>query len=221
MPPVIAIIAAAGQGKRLGASLPKAYVELAGRPLLERSVSAMVAAHVDQIIVVVDQTMEDHARIILADYSVQFVHGEGERMDSVRCGINAITAADAVVLIHDAARALTPPDMIRRLADAVIGDVQAAIPVLPVADTVKQVHNNIVTATPARADLRIVQTPQAFRLRVLQEANQTYFRNPTFSATDDASIVEHYGIPVHCIPGDPRAFKITTPTDLIFAAALL
>ena len=216
---VIAIIAAAGQGTRLGADLPKAYVELAGRTLVERSVRAMIDAGVDHIIVVIMPAMEETARRILADYpNVQLVHGAGERVDSVWRGIQAIptTDDDAVVLIHDSARALTPPDMILRVAQAVTGDVQAAIPVLPVADTIKRVAN-----TPARADLRIVQTPQAFRLGTLREANQTYFRDPSFVVTDDASLVEHLNIPVHCVPGDPLALKITTPIDLTLAAALL
>ena len=177
---VIAIIAAAGQGTRLGADLPKAYVELAGRTLMERSVRAMIDAGVDHIIVVIMPAMEETARRILADYpDVQLVHGAGERVDSVWRGIQAIptTDDDAVVLIHDSARALTPPDMIRRVAQAVTGDVQAVIPVLPVADTIKRVADTVVVDTPARADLRIVQTPQAFRLGTLREANQTYFRD--------------------------------------------
>ena len=214
---VIAIIAAAGQGTRLGADLPKAYVELAGRTLMEHSVRAMIDAGVDHIIV-------ETARRILADYpDVQLVHGAGERVDSVWRGIQAIptTDDDAVVLIHDSARALTPPDMIRRVAQAVTGDVRAVIPVLPVADTIKRVADTVVVDTPARADLRIVQTPQAFRLGTLREANQTYFRDPSFVVTDDASLVEHLNIPVHCVPGDPLAMKITTPIDLTLAAALL
>ena len=220
---VIAIIAAAGQGTRLGADLPKAYVELAGQTLMERSVRAMIDAGVDHIIVVIMPAMEETARRILADYpDVQLVHGAGERVDSVWLGIQAIpTTDDAVVLIHDSARALTPPDMIRRVAQAVTGDVRAVIPVLPVADTIKRVTDTVVVDTPARADLRIVQTPQAFRLGTLREANQMYFRDPSFVVTDDASLVEHLNIPVHCVPGDPLAMKITTPIDLTLAAALL
>ena len=223
-PMVIAIIAAAGQGTRLGADLPKAYVELAGQTLMERSVRAMIDAGVDHIIVVIMPAMEETARRILADYpDVQLVHGAGERVDSVWRGIQAIptTDDDAVVLIHDSARALTPPDMIRRVAQAITGDVRAVIPVLPVADTIKRVADTVVVDTPARADLRIVQTPQAFRLGTLREANQTYFRDPSFVVTDDASLVEHLNIPVHCVPGDPLAMKITTPIDLTLAAALL
>ena len=221
---VIAIIAAAGQGTRLGADLPKAYVELAGRTLMEHSVRAMIDAGVDRIIVLVNPAMEETARRILADYpNVQLVHGAGERVDSVWRGIQAIptTDDDAVVLIHDSARALTPPSMIRRVAQAVTGDVRAAIPVLPVTDTIKRVADTVVVDTPARADLRIVQTPQAFRLGTLREANQMYFRDPSFVVTDDASLVEHLNIPVHCVLGDPLAFKITTPIDLTLAAALL
>ena len=159
---VIAIIAAAGQGTRLGADLPKAYVELAGRTLMERSVRAMIDAGVDHIIVVIMPAMEETARRILADYpDVQLVHGAGERVDSVWRGIQAIpTTDDAVVLIHDSARALTPPDMIRRVAQAVTGDVRAVIPVLPVADTIKRVADTVVVDTPARATCGSCKPPR-------------------------------------------------------------
>ena len=161
---------------------------------MERSVRAMIDAGVDHIIVVIMPAMEETARRILADYpDVQLVHGAGERVDSVWRGIQAIpTTDDAVVLIHDSARALTPPDMIRRVAQAVTGDVRAVIPVLPVADTIKRVTDTVVVDTPARADLRIVQTPQAFRLGTLREANQMYFgtrvlSSPTTLASSNTS----------------------------------
>ncbi len=228
-PAVFGLIAAAGQGTRLGAQVPKAYVELAGRTLLERSVKLLAdSGVVDHLVVLVDPVMEDTARDILAGWPVTFVHGGGERADSVWAGLKAIeasSAADAVVLIHDAARALTPPEMVARVAQAVIDGAPAAIPVLPVADTIKTVRDNsgaqFVEATLNRAQLRAVQTPQAFNLQALCAANRDYFaRRPDFVATDDASLMEWHGQPVTTVPGDPLAFKITTPLDLALARAL-
>src|SRR5690625_3561394 len=120
---VIALVAAAGRGTRLGAELPKAFVELRGRSLLERSVQAMITAEVvDEIIVLVSADMADFAEKLLrsrglldnGEVPVRFVHGGGERVDSVWAGLQAIGYDDAVVLIHDSARALTPPGMIAR-----------------------------------------------------------------------------------------------------------
>lgn len=228
---VVALVAAAGQGTRLGADIPKGYVPLRGRPLVVRSVQAMIhSAVVDEVIVLISPDMEGYARAILekenlfsAEIPVRLVHGGGERADSVYEGLKAIEAEDAVVLIHDAARALTPPGMIARVARAVLSGQRAVIPVLPVADTIKVVDNHdVVVGTPARADLRAVQTPQGYSLAALREANERYFGldDPGFVATDDASLMEWYGAKVHCVQGDPMAFKITTPIDYALAKAV-
>lgn len=225
---VSALVAAAGQGTRLGATLPKAYVELAGKTLVERSVRAMLdSGVVDDIAIVVSPSMEDHARVIfekaeLTD-SVRFVHGSVERADSVWEGLKSIPDEDGIVLVHDAARALTPPDMIARVVGAVQAGAPGVIPVLPVADTIKRVDGIQVIDTPDRATLRAVQTPQAFDLATLRAANEKYFASSTrtFVATDDASLMEWFGQPVTTVEGDGMAFKITTPIDLTLANAII
>ena len=225
-PRVIALVAAAGKGTRLGAEVPKAYVELRGRTLLERSVQAMVTSGiVDEVIVLVSPTMESYAERILtrveADIPLRLVHGGGERADSVWAGLQAIPDEDAVVLIHDAARALTPPGMIARVAKRVLEGATAVIPVLPVADTIKEVEGDTVLATPDRSRLRAVQTPQGFSLAALRHANEDYWeQNPDFTATDDASLMEWHGSRVDTVQGDTFAFKITTPIDLVLAKAV-
>lgn len=154
-------------GTRLGAEVPKAYVELQGRTLLERSVAAMAhSGVVKRAVVTVSPAMEDTARTLLADapLPITFVHGGGERADSVWAGLQAIDEEDAVVLIHDAARALTPPAMIARVAQTVLDGAPAVIPVLPVSDTIKIVDAERVVSTPDRSSLRAVQTPQGFDL---------------------------------------------------------
>lgn len=222
---VVAVVAAAGQGTRLGANVPKAYVPLRGRSLLERSVTALETAEVcDKIYVVISPAMEQVARTLLAGHDVEFVHGGAERADSIYAGLRAIEYEDACVLIHDAARALTPPGMIARVARAVLEGAPGAVPVLPVADTIKQVDaNGMVTATPSRAELRAVQTPQGFDLHTLLRANEAYFAagdTAGFSATDDASLMEWFGVPVRTVQGDPMAFKITTPIDMRLAQSI-
>lgn len=220
---VVAVVAAAGQGTRLGADVPKAYVPLRGRSLLERSVTAMETAEiVDAIYVVVSPAMEPVARRALQGHEVTFVHGGAERADSIFAALKAIPLADACVLVHDAARALTPPGMIARVARAVLDGAPAVVPVLPVADTVKEVSaDGAVVATPDRSRLRAVQTPQGFDLRELRAANEAYFAGEQdFVATDDASLMEWYGAKVATVQGDPMAFKITTPIDLRLATSI-
>ena len=225
---VVALVAAAGQGTRLGASVPKAFVPLRGRSLVERSVTAMIhSAVVDEIIVLDSPEMETFARTTLgelldAEVPVRIIHGGGERADSVWAGLQAVPDDDAVVLIHDAARALTPPGMIARVARAVLAGLPAVIPVMPVADTIKRVQGNTVTDTPDRSTLRAVQTPQGFSLARLREANRRYFADPApgFTATDDASLMEWAGVEVRTVQGDPMAFKVTTPIDMMLARTI-
>ncbi|KGF24576.1 2-C-methyl-D-erythritol 4-phosphate cytidylyltransferase [Corynebacterium tuscaniense] len=218
---VVALVAAAGRGTRLGAEIPKAYVPLRDRTLLERSVTAMeTSAVVDHIGVLVSPDMEPLARERLCGHDVQFIHGAGERVDSVWAGLQALPFDDAVVLVHDAARALTPPGMIARVARGVLAGAPAVVPVLPVADTIKLVDAaGDVLSTPDRSQLRAVQTPQGFDLATLREANEAYFAADAmdFTPTDDASLMEWFGVAVSTVQGDPMAFKITTPIDLVLA----
>ena len=174
-PRVIALIAAAGRGTRLGAEVPKAYVELRGRTLLERSVRALLASGVvDEVIVLVSPDMEPEAARIIGRIGIagaqdttnaapiRLVHGGSERADSVWAGLQAIPDDDAVVLIHDAARALTPAAMVRGVAKRVLEGAPAAVPVVPVADTIKEVAADAVVSTPDRSRLRAVQTPVSY-----------------------------------------------------------
>ena len=218
---VVAIVAAAGQGTRLGAEVPKAYVELGGRTLLGRSVATMSQV-ADHVVVVVSPDMEARARTALAAHEVQLVHGGAERADSIYAALNAISLDDACVLVHDAARALTPESMVSRVTDAVVEGAPAVVPVVPVSDTVKRVAGSVVETTLDRSVLRAAQTPQGFDLRLLREANEKYLaEKPSFVATDDASLMEWFGVPVTTVEGDALAFKITTPLDLRLAESVV
>lgn len=217
----VAVVAAAGKGTRLGAQVPKAYVSLGGRTLLERSVATMSAV-VDRVVVVVSPDMEARARDILSGYNVELAHGGAERADSILAALKTISLTDGCVVVHDAARALTPPEMVHRVVDMVLGGAPAVVPVVPVADTVKRVDGSAIHETLDRSALRAAQTPQGFDLRLLREANRRYLaEKPAFVATDDASLMEWFGVPVIAVEGDPMAFKITTPLDLKLAESVV
>ena len=162
----------------------------------------------------------DRAKLILGrDATV--VAGGVNRVESVARALAAIVEAEKpdFVLVHDAARALTPPELIVRVVEALQDGHPAVIPVLPVSDTIKAVDaNGTVLGTPERAGLRAVQTPQGFATELLLRA---YQQSGTAEFTDDASLVEHVGGRVHVVDGDPLAFKITTRLDLLLAQAVV
>ncbi|OZC62692.1 2-C-methyl-D-erythritol 4-phosphate cytidylyltransferase [Rhodococcus sp. 06-470-2] len=214
---VVALVPAAGKGLRLGHDEPKAFVCLGTDSLLTRSVDGLRASGaVDRIVVIVPAELLDAARRHVGD-DVVVVAGGLERTDSVRAGLAAVGDA-AVVLVHDAARALTPPTLIARVVAEVRAGRSAVIPVLPVVDTIKEVDiMGAVVGTPDRASLRSVQTPQGFDADVLRRA----YDAASDISTDDAGLVERIGETVHSIVGDALAFKITTPHDLLLAQALL
>jgi len=147
------------------------------------------------------------------------VAGGIERHDSVAAGLAVLPAELDVVLVHDAARAMTPSSLFAAVAAAVADGAPAVVPGLPVVDTIKQVdETGTVVATLPRAALRAVQTPQGFRRDVLERA---YAAMRSALVTDDAALVEALGLPVLVIPGDPLAHKITTPADLDQVVALV
>ena len=213
---VVALVPAAGKGLRLGHDEPKAFVCLGTDSLLKRSVDGLRASGaVDRIVVIVPAELLDAARRHV-DNDVTVVAGGLERTDSVRAGLAAVGDA-TVVLVHDAARALTPPTLIARVVAEVRAGRSAVIPVLPVVDTIKEVDiMGAVVGTPDRASLRSVQTPQGFDADILRRAYDATFD----ISTDDAGLVERIGETVHSIVGDALAFKITTPHDLLLAEAL-
>jgi 2-C-methyl-D-erythritol 4-phosphate cytidylyltransferase len=222
---VVALVPAAGRGERLGAGIPKALVPVRGEPLLVHAVRGLLASTCVQRVVVAAPASDVDTMVgVLASAGADalVVPGGPSRTRSVRLALRAAMAdvPDAtVVLVHDAARAFTPAELVKSVVARVIAGSRAVIPVLPVTDTIKQVDpDGVVVATPARADLRIVQTPQGFQLDVLLRAHDTY---PDDSATDDAGLVERLGVPVDTVPGDPYAMKVTTRFDLAIAEAVL
>lgn len=211
------VVVAGGLGTRLGAGRPKALVEVGGEALVGHAVRrALDASGVRQVVVVAPGGHLDEFRALLPE-SVDLVTGGAERTDSVAAGLAALRSEVEVVLVHDAARALAPPDLFERVAAAAARGYDAVVPGVPVTDTIKQIDpDGRVVATPERRSLRAVQTPQGFARDALTRAHAL-----GELATDDAALVERLGGRVRVVEGDPLAVKVTTPADLDHVDRLL
>ncbi|HXY92334.1 MAG TPA: 2-C-methyl-D-erythritol 4-phosphate cytidylyltransferase [Acidimicrobiia bacterium] len=204
MPRVWGILVAAGRGDRFGE--PKQFCDLAGTRVVDRALRPLAQVCAEVVVVLPRGVAWEGCSTV----------GGETRSDSVRAGLRAVPDDADVVVVHDAARPLAS----RPLFDAVIAAVQngadAAVVAVPVSDTLKRVDGTRVVGTVDRSDLVAVQTPQAFRAGALRDAHRR-----ADQATDDAALVEAAGGTVVVVPGDPRNLKITTPADLLLAAALI
>jgi 2-C-methyl-D-erythritol 4-phosphate cytidylyltransferase len=219
---VVAIVPAAGSGERLGAGRPKALVAVAGEAMVVRAVDGLVSSGVvDDVVVVAPASHVDEMASVLSGRA-RVVPGGSDRVASVALGLAAVDDAE-VVLVHDAARCLCPGQVARAVVAGVRDGHEAVIPALPVADTVRRVDPlGRVVGLVDRTGLLAVQTPQGFRPDVLRRAHEAAPGSSAAGrATDDAGLVEALGGQVVTVPGDPRAFKITTSLDLAMAEALL
>lgn len=220
---VWAVVPAAGTGERLGAGRPKALVELGGRPMVLWCLRALAEGGVVGVVVAGPRDAAGAAALAAAlgaedlPVPVVVVAGGVDRTASVRAALARVPDDAAVVLVHDAARPLVPVQVVRRVVAAVTSGAAGAVPALPVVDTVKQVMGDRVHATVDRGDLVTVQTPQGFRAGVLRSA----YAGAVSSATDDAGLVEAAGERVVVVAGDPAAFKVTRPLDLLLAESLV
>jgi 2-C-methyl-D-erythritol 4-phosphate cytidylyltransferase len=215
----VGIVAAAGSGSRLGAELPKALVPLAGRPLVRWAVDALLAGGVAEVVVAVPAAQRAAFAAALP-LPVRLVEGGGTRSASVRAAMAAVPAGATAVLVHDAARPLTPPAVVARVLAALAGGAAAVVPVVPVFDTTVVVDDDgVVRETLPRAALRRVQTPQGFARAVLADA---YAQLPDGAElTDDAAVVRAAGIEVTTVAGDERSAKVTVAHDLALAELLV
>jgi len=213
-----AIIVAAGTGSRAGE--PKQWRALAGRPVLRWSVEALLAAGASELAVVVAPGAEARAASALRGLEGWFpVAGGATRAASVQAGLEALQApADARVLIHDAARPLLDAATIERVLTA-LAQHDAALPVLPVADSLRRGVGDLMGEPVDRADLWRAQTPQGFRLEVLRKAYALWPDGPP--PTDDVEVVRADGGTVAMVAGDPRLMKLTFPEDFAMAEALI
>jgi 2-C-methyl-D-erythritol 4-phosphate cytidylyltransferase len=221
---VAALVLAAGRGERLGAPIPKAFLPLAGRPLVVRAIEALAARpEVERIVPVLPAA--DLARFAALDRDfagaaklAEPVAGGAERQDSMRAGLAALPEGIALVAVHDAARPLVRPEDVGRVI-AAAARTGAALLAVPVRDTLKRVCEGRVAATLPRAECWAAQTPQVFRTTLLREALAKADADG-FVATDDAQLVERLGAPVEVVEGDATNLKITWPEDVALAEAI-
>jgi 2-C-methyl-D-erythritol 4-phosphate cytidylyltransferase len=219
---VWAIVVAAGSGERLAADRPKAFVRLGDRPLLAESLERLDGSDWIETIVVAAPPDWEEPVMLLADELgcgkvSSSVTGAGTRAASVRAALAEVPEDAAVVLVHDAARPLVTDDVIGRVLTALGEGFDGAIPVLPVADTIKIARGDQVVETLERSELVAAQTPQAFVATVLREA----LAGEIATASDCASLVERRGGRVKVVEGDRRLLKVTEPADLEAVAAML
>jgi 2-C-methyl-D-erythritol 4-phosphate cytidylyltransferase len=222
---VWAIVVAGGSGRRFGG--PKQFLPLAGQPVASWSVRAARAV-ADGVVLVVparhpgDRYAEASPPVPGATGesalgATVVVAGGATRAESVRAGLAAVPDDAGVVVVHDAARPLAGTELFAAVVAAVrSGDVDGAVPVVPVADTLKRVAGDRVVGTVDRDGLVAVQTPQAFVADALRAAHRD-----GGDATDDAGLLEAAGLAVGTVPGDPRNLKLTRPEDLVVAGTML
>lgn len=217
------VVPAAGKGKRMQAGKNKLLLEMNGVPLIVHTLSVFQRDDSCKEIIVSARSDERNAmRSLFSKFHLTKAHkvveGGDERQDSVYCGLKACQG-DGIVLIHDGARPFVRQSLIRKLLIEA-EENGAAVPAVPVKDTVKMGKNGVVIQTLERSSLWAVQTPQAFRLSLIKRAHeQTQLSR--LSVTDDASLVEHMGVPVRLIESDYDNIKITTPDDLVTADVIL
>ncbi|GAA3657627.1 2-C-methyl-D-erythritol 4-phosphate cytidylyltransferase [Microbacterium marinilacus] len=215
-PRIAVIVVAAGSGTRLGQEAPKAFVGIDGHTILRHALRGVFEAPEAQIVVVAPSGREGEAlteaREAAGDRAgqVSVVTGGATRQQSVAAGLRELWPSVEVVLVHDAARALTPPDVFARVIDAVDRTGWGVVPGLPVVDTIKRVDGQQVVEAVDRSELTAAQTPQGFRRDVLETA----YAVASEEFTDDAALVAAAGHRVAVVQGDALAFKITTPADL-------
>ena len=217
-----ALIAAAGSGERLGIDRPKAFAALGGRPLLAESLERLERCElVDAIVVAAPPDWEEPSILLAEELAaskvVACVTGGTTRAASVAAALAEVPEGALVVLVHDAARPLVDDGLVKRLLGPLGEGYDGAVPVLPVADTLKRVRDGTVEETVEREGLVAAQTPQAFLAPTLRRA----FSQGLGGATDCASLVERIGGRVAVVDGDPRLLKITTPADLALVESWL
>ena len=222
---VWAILAAAGSGERLGLDRPKAFAPLNDRPLVAEPLERLDASEwVEGIVIAAPPEWEEPCILVAEELAaakvVKAVTGGETRSESVRAALAEVPEDATVVLVHDAARPLITNDVIERVITALGDGWDGAVPVLPVADTIKRIDGDLVAETIDREGLVTAQTPQAFVAPALRDAFSTLQQTVTKS-TDCASIVESNGGRVRAVEGDPRLLKVTTPADLALVASWL
>ena len=217
----VALLLAAGEGRRLGWAAPKAFVPVGGRPMVEYSLVSMARSGVvDWVVLVVPPSEHRRVDALLPELKERHligsvVSGGTTRQASVHHGLEALSGRAEVVLCHDAARPFATPQLFGRVVDRLKG-VDGVVPVIPAHDTVKRVVEGRVVQTLPRDEVVLTQTPQAFEAEALRASHERA-RGEGGEATDDAVLLEAAGFVVAVVEGEPSNFKITFAQDLALA----
>jgi 2-C-methyl-D-erythritol 4-phosphate cytidylyltransferase len=224
---MVAVVLGGGTGTRFGAAMPKQLLTLNGKTLVEHCVAAFAAVPgIDEILLVMPPAYHDEAKRLVGDQVGAIIAGGATRPDSVRNALAHIAArhdqAETGVLIHDAARPLVTRQIIAACV-AALHDHDALGTAVPTSDTILAVANGAIAHVPPRETLYRAQTPQCFRLETIAKAHALAAADPAFQPTDDCGVVLRYlkDVPVHVIPGSESNIKVTYPSDLAIAEALL
>jgi len=224
---MVAVVLGGGVGTRFGAALPKQLLTLAGKTLVEHCVDAFAEAPgIDEIVLVMPPDYHEEARRIVGRQVSVIIEGGVTRSDSVRNALGYLTArypeAETGVLLHDAARPLVTRQIIADCA-AALEKHDAIGTAVPTSDTILVVADGVIAGVPPRETLYRAQTPQGFRLETIVRAHALAAADPAFAPTDDCGVVLRYlpDVPVHIVAGSERNIKVTYPSDLPIAEALL
>ena len=224
---LVAVVLGGGVGTRFGAARPKQLLTLAGKTLVEHCVAAFdLAPAIDDIVLVMPLSHHEEARQLVGGQVSAVIEGGATRSHSVRNALAHISACSPAaatgVLIHDAARPLVTQQIIADCA-AALRQHDAIGTAVPTSDTILVVTDRVIADVPPRETLYRAQTPQCFRLEVIARAHALAAADPDFTPTDDCGVVLRYlpGVPVHIVAGSERNIKVTYPSDLAVAEALL
>lgn len=224
MSKVTLIIAAGGTGKRIGDPLPKQFIEIAGKPIIVHTLAYFYSnSKISDIIISIHKDWESHLQKLMNENGFsdkcRIVLGGISRQDSIKNALDTIVDSE-IIMIHDAVRPFVTDRMIDDLIEAA-EKYGAALPGLTPVNTIKILSdNNTVRTTPERSQLTSVQTPQAFKLDVIRNANENAY-SKSYLGTDDASLVEFAGYEVKVVEGNELNIKITRPIDLVLAEEIL
>lgn len=217
-----AVILASGTGERFGSDVPKQFIKICGKTILEHSVEIFEQnEQIDKIVVVITPEYEQRANKILSKYKkiCKILCGGKTRKESSYIGINSIKETEANVLIHDCARPLLSQNILNKcIADLEIYDAVAVA--IPTTDTIVEVENNYIKYIPQRSLLRNIQTPQCFKLSLIKQAHEIAKNDNEF--TDDCGLIIRYNLcKISIVEGSRENIKITFPEDIIFIKELL
>ena len=220
------ILLAAGSGKRMKLDKPKQFMMINDKPLIYYALERFQKSDADEIVIVTNEEYISYCKELSHEYNItkvkKVVAGGDERYDSVYSGLNAVNGkADDIGLIRDSARANVKGHLISSVIDEA-RNKGAAIPALPVKDTIKVVKDGYVSDTPLRSTLYLVQTPQGFRYKDIYQAYNNMYQANDKTITDDSMVMERYGeLKVSVVDGDYDNIKVTTPEDTVRITELL